>query len=355
VPPIFISFTICSDFLSQLLMQSLTRKKNFDWINVAKGIAIILVVYRHNLVGLERSGFEIPQIFRTANEIVYSFRMPLFFMISGLFIAKSIVKRQGWSFVTYKFNSIYYPYLIWGVIQIGLQVLLSEYTNSDRSLVDFTYLLISPRQVDQLWYLFALFNCSILFYFFHSVLKIKAVVHLVISILMFAFSTFLNDINLIHDLFYYYIFLTLGHHFKNLILDESYSKRQLFYMFLGITPIFWLSQWYWLNHPDLNLFLFGIIAVLGTIYVFVFSRLVENQHWLNFIKVAGRHSLQIYLMHVLVISSFRIIVTKFLGLEFPIVILFVGWVIGNLIPIVFYELTKHTFFIYLFQPKRNLR
>lgn len=333
-------------------MDSLVRKKNFEWINVAKGIAIILVVYRHNLVGLERSGFEIPEFFRMANEIVYSFRMPLFFIISGLFIAKSIEKRKNQSFIGYKFNSIYYPYLIWGTIQIGLQIVLSDYTNSDRTWIDFTYLFISPRQVDQLWYLFALFNCSVLFYFLYSVLKIGTFWHLALSLLMFAVSEFLNDINLVHDLFYYYIFLTLGHHFKSFILSEVPSKKQLLYLFFFITPVFWLSQWYWLHNPDINLFLFGLIAVIGTFYVFVFSKLVEESRWVNFIKIAGRHSLQIYLMHVLAISSFRIIVTKFLGLEFPLIILFLGWILGNLIPIVFYKATKHSFFIYLFQPKK---
>jgi fucose 4-O-acetylase-like acetyltransferase len=334
-------------------MHSLSRKRNYEWINIAKGIAIILVVYRHNLIGLERSGFEIPEIFRLANEIVYSFRMPLFFIISGLFISKSIEKRQETSFINYKFNSIYYPYLIWGIIQISLQIVLSNYTNSNRSWIDFAYLIISPRQVDQLWYLFALFNCSILFYFLHSYLRIQPIWHLIIAILMFGSSVFLTDFNLIHDLFYYYIFLTLGHQLRSLILGEGYSKKQLVFSVILITPLFWFSQWYWLNNPDLNLFLFGFIALLGTLYVFIIARVVEDLKWLNFIKIAGKYSLQIYLMHVLVISGFRIIVSKIFNLELPVIVLFIGWFLGNLIPILFYKWTQHTFLIYLFQPKKR--
>ena len=170
----------------------LSEKRNrLDWVDCAKGIAIILVVYRHILIGVSRSGLEVQSWLINANEIVYSFRMPLFFILSGLFIAKSIEKRNNARvFIRYKFDTIYYPYLVWGVIQISIQIFFSRYTNATRDLSDFLLLLVHPRAIDQLWYLYALFNTSILFYFLYSALKMPNRWLLIVSLGFYGISYF---------------------------------------------------------------------------------------------------------------------------------------------------------------------
>ena len=58
-----------------------------------RGIAIILIVYRHVLVGLQKGMIVVPEILVHANMIFYSFRMPLFFILSGIFISRSLAKK----------------------------------------------------------------------------------------------------------------------------------------------------------------------------------------------------------------------------------------------------------------------
>jgi fucose 4-O-acetylase-like acetyltransferase len=70
-----------------------TQARRLFWVDYAKGIAIILVVYRHILIGIERSGIEVSVWLRNANEMVYSFRMPLFFILSGIFISRTISRE----------------------------------------------------------------------------------------------------------------------------------------------------------------------------------------------------------------------------------------------------------------------
>ncbi|HEX2995384.1 MAG TPA: acyltransferase family protein, partial [Anaerolineales bacterium] len=51
-----------------------------DWVDYAKGIGIILVVYAHLLSSAYHAGLKIPQdFFAYSDSIVYSFHMPLFF------------------------------------------------------------------------------------------------------------------------------------------------------------------------------------------------------------------------------------------------------------------------------------
>jgi len=282
--------------------------------------------------------------------MVFSFRMPLFFVISGLFIGKSIQKREGKSFVGYKFNSIMYPYFIWGFIQISIQIVLSNYTNASRGLQDYLSLFISPRQIDQFWYLYALFNCSVLFYFIFRYLNPSNFIHVCLALVMFGLSYFIQEYDLFHDLLYYYLFLVLGHSFRNILLRTDFSLKQLFLIFLILTPFFWFSQWYWLNNMDINMYLFGMIAVLGTLYVFIAARLLVYVQFSKILIFVGQYSLQVYLLHVMALAAFRIFFLKILVLDFPVLILFTGWLAGVFIPIIFYLSVKKTFLNILFDP-----
>src|SRR5437868_12279972 len=98
------------------------RKKRLEWVDYLRGIAIVLVVYRHALLGIERSSIEVPQFLKDANMIFYSFRMPLFFILSGLFISRSLAKRPLNQLIGIKFEKLLYPYLVWTFLQVSLQI-----------------------------------------------------------------------------------------------------------------------------------------------------------------------------------------------------------------------------------------
>jgi fucose 4-O-acetylase-like acetyltransferase len=328
------------------------NKPRLDWVDYAKGIAIILVVYRHILIGIQRSGIEVSVWLRNANEIVYSFRMPLFFILSGVFIAKSIRKYPGMGFISLKSRTILYPYFVWGIIQISVQIILSSYTNAQRGWIDFTYLVLNPRAIDQLWYLLALFNCSILFYLLYSALNLNRIGIALVSIVLYGCSVFVEDYSLFHDLFYYFIFLVIGHLCYEWFLNETYNRYlKSPWVLLAMLPFFAGTQWYWLHHQDMNVFLFAIIALLGSFFVFSMAFILAERSWLTNFKVIGKHSLQIYLMHLLVVSFVRIVMTKFMHVQEAMPILLTGWVLGIYVPIVVYSILKKTPGIVLFEPR----
>ena len=329
---------------------TLQKKPRLEWVDYAKGLAIILVVYRHALYGVMFSGLEVDQWLLDANEIVYSFRMPLFFILSGLFAAKSIQKRNTLaSFGTYKFSTILYPYLIWGVIQIGLQIILSNYTNSSRTWFDFVLLLIQPRAIDQLWYLYALFNVSILFYLLYGTLRLSNIWMLGISILLFGLSTFVQAYSLIHDAIYFLIFFVIGHMTSNFFLSEKNATFfHSFKPFLISFPIFWATQYYWLHNREMNIYLFAVIALIGVFFIFALSFLLSKYQVLKVIRNVGRYSLHVYLMHVLIISATRIGLMKVFGVQSTELILIIAWILGTSIPVILFSQLKTTWFRYLF-------
>ena len=60
-----------------------------DWVDYAKGICIILVVMMHSTVGLENAAGAQGWMHHVV-EFAKPFRMPDFFLISGLFLARVI-------------------------------------------------------------------------------------------------------------------------------------------------------------------------------------------------------------------------------------------------------------------------
>ncbi|MDA9004038.1 acyltransferase family protein [bacterium] len=70
-----------------------------EWVDYCKAIGIILVVYGHVARGLFNAGIgsSIPW-YSLVDSIVYSFHMPLFFFLSGLFFYSSFSKKGGGAF-----------------------------------------------------------------------------------------------------------------------------------------------------------------------------------------------------------------------------------------------------------------
>jgi fucose 4-O-acetylase-like acetyltransferase len=130
-------------------------KSRFQWVDIAKGIGIILVVYGHVIRGLHSATIISEQTFYLSDTLVYSFHMPLFFVLSGLFFRKSMDKYNPKGFVIEKCKTLLYPYIIWSLLQTGIEIILSNFTNTKVELNSLFTCLIIPR--DQFWFLFALF------------------------------------------------------------------------------------------------------------------------------------------------------------------------------------------------------
>ncbi|MEC5044856.1 acyltransferase family protein, partial [Klebsiella pneumoniae] len=134
-------------------MQNANRN---EWVDYAKGFGIVLVVYGHISRGLYNSGIiSDTKWFHFIDSLIYSFHMPLFFFLSGLFLMKSFQGRGLSYFIFNKVDTILYPYLIWSIIQGLTEFLLSKYTNGNVRLSDVYGLLWHPRA--QFWFLYSLF------------------------------------------------------------------------------------------------------------------------------------------------------------------------------------------------------
>ena len=127
------------------------------WLDAAKGIGILLVVVGHALGGLIDSPLgEGLSVFRAAFFAIYSFHMPLFFMLSGVLVADRLTRDHG-GFARGLIFNIVWPYFLWSAIQFTIIYQLGALVNQPVERYWPTLLSLPWHSVSQFWFLQTLF------------------------------------------------------------------------------------------------------------------------------------------------------------------------------------------------------
>jgi fucose 4-O-acetylase-like acetyltransferase len=125
-------------------------------VDIVKGIAIILVAYGHTAQGMIHRGWWATPAAFFSEAFIYSFHMPAFFFIAGLFVIGSINKRGGGRFAREKLKTILYPYLLFVIISSALDPLVGRFKSGTTEFHWKTFLL-TLADGEANWFLFALF------------------------------------------------------------------------------------------------------------------------------------------------------------------------------------------------------
>jgi fucose 4-O-acetylase-like acetyltransferase len=361
-------------WLSKAFNTSILEKDRRVWVDYLRGIIIILVVYHHTFLGIGSSGISVSKTVIDVNMAAYSFRMPLFFIFSGIFTGLSLSSKSIRTILKSKFNLILYPYLVWSFLQITLKLIFSDYTNSDSTLAEYLYIFYQPKQLAQFWYLPALFNSTMIFVLIKSKFNIKPEYHLLLGIVFFLIAPFVSGISMISNWMRFYIFLVLGDNLSQFILKEEIkNKLQRIGYFLVAIPFFIAAQYYYFNYIGVrslendatsfalqtnfggyvfNELSFLLTSIIGCTTFIFFAFLLEKWNCFKWLRVIGFHSLYIYIMHVIIVAFMRMILTKFFGADNYIVILLTGIFFGVTIPVIFYNLIGKKYLWFLFSPKK---
>lgn len=144
------------------------------------------------------------------NVFLFGFRMPLFFIASGIFLSQSIEKKGLEGYQKSRFKTILYPMIVWGLIQMSLQILMSGQTNVKYNARDYISLIIDPRETGQFWYLNALFFVGGLYAILKVKLKISSVQQIMVGVIMYTTVALLRSeeiyLGFVMDILQYYLF-----------------------------------------------------------------------------------------------------------------------------------------------------
>lgn len=322
--------------------------KRIFWVDYAKAIGIFLVVFGHVLRGIYNSGILIDKsIFFIIDRIIYSFHMPLFFVLSGLFFYGSFIKRGAIGLIKSKVDSIVYPYVLWSIIQGVIVASLSKFTNGNATYYDILKILWLPQA--QFWFLYALFIMFLISSILCTIFPIKtATLFFITSIMIYIFSdSFLYSYIL--SLFYNYsVFFAFGCFLSFLPKKEIIGSNFLL-IFLSI--LFLILQYlfsYELTPSIICNRLYSLtIAFISILFIISLSRRLSKRHN-KYLLLLGKSSMAIYLMHIIISSGIRIALLKIFKIDNFVLHLILGISFGLFLPAIFDDYLKKKNFYYLF-------
>ena len=331
-----------------------------DWVDYGKGIGIILVVYGHLLSSGFHAGLKIPEhFFILSDSIVYSFHMPLFFFLSGLFVEGSFQKRGPKSYLLDKFSRIAYPYLIWSVLQVSVEVIFSSQTQKGATLADLLAVPYIPW--GQFWFVYALFLMHIVYtistYFGKYSLPLLFIMACILylnpshSALMGLFGFSMHFIFFVSGIIFRKYFVNIEK-----VNTSLWAVVALFIIFAGseyfifgnlVEPVRMPSGAQ--THP----FYFLYLATLGIIFCVCLSQYLSKKNGFQFLQVLGVYSFQIYLVHMLAGVGTRMILLHVLGIQNWVIHIIIGVGVALTAPIILQKISDRFRFPYLFEFKRN--
>lgn len=349
-------------------------EKRHGWIDYDRGISIILVTYRHCFESMEKAGLNLkahPWL-EYVNVFFFGFRMPLFFIASGIFFSESI-NRKGISGYTFnRIQSILYPMLLWGILQISLQIIFSGYTNSkgDINISSYWNLIVNPRATGQFWYLNALFFVGIIYAALSALLKFSSYQQLIIGLILYAFCGYIhaNDIQIgfLDDICKYYLFFSIGDNISRFMLSEQAAKIFTSYkLLLPLIAAFVTVQYFFTeinmkendnyfieNHQPL---FFLMVALIGCALSISVSFNLKKSGKLKFLRVFGYNSVHIYCMQIIVMAVARLAFVKLLHIQNVSLLALMIMTTGLIIPIIFYNICLQFNIWWLFTLKKPIR
>jgi fucose 4-O-acetylase-like acetyltransferase len=352
--------------LSATYAQLLDDKRQ-SWVDYDRGISIILVTYRHAYEMLMNAGLNFDRfpMIGYMNVFLFGFRMPLFFITSGIFLSSSLEKKGLKAYNFSRFQNILYPMFIWGILQISLQVAFSGYTNFSHQTLDFVWLIVDPRRTGQFWYLHTLFFVGMTYALLKIKLRFTTGMQMALGVLMYGCLSLIRQnglyLGFLMDVLQYYVFFALGDLVSNTIRKKE-NKRYFasFVLFFILLPIFLWVQYnfaavniqqgsnYYIEHKLPYFFL--VVALVGCALSINISFLLGKFNLLGHLRIIGFHSIHIYCMQIILMASTRTLLTR---TSAPVEWVFVLLIFAGLaLPILFHNLLMKMNCWWLFSPKK---
>jgi uncharacterized membrane protein YcfT len=275
-----------------------------DWVDYAKGICIVMVVMMHSVLGVEaaagQNGF-----MHIVVAFAKPFRMPDFFLISGLFLAV-VIDRDWRTYLDRKVVHFAYFYILWVTIQFGFKA-PSFAAETSWTHVGFLYLESFIEPFGTLWFIYLL---PVFFVVTKATRNMPPVaiwgMAALLEMVHIATGWTVIDEFCARFVYFYSGYWFAGHVFA--LSDRARARPALALAGLAAWALVngslvgsGLSEW-----PLISL----VLGLSGACAIVTIGTLLARAHWLNFLRFCGEHSIVIYLAFFLPMAATRTLLLR---------------------------------------------
>jgi uncharacterized membrane protein YcfT len=279
-----------------------------DWVDYAKGICIVMVVMMHSVLGVEAAAGE-TGFMHLLVAFAKPFRMPDFFLISGLFLTL-VIDRDWRSYLDRKVVHFAYFYLLWVTIQFGFKAPAFA-AETNWSHVGLMYLESFIEPFGTLWFIYLL-------PIFFVVTKLSRELpsptgpHVVLGVAaMLEMAHVVTGWTVVDEFCARFVYFHAGYLFADQVFalsDRARARPALALAALAVWALvngglvaIGVSEW-----PVVSL----ALGFAGAIAIVTTATLLARAHLLRGLRFCGEHSIVIYLAFFLPMASTRTLLFK---------------------------------------------
>ncbi len=287
-------------------MSAATAHDRVDWVDYSKGFCIVMVVMMHSTLGVEQAaGHE--GYMHALVAFAKPFRMPDFFMISGLFLGR-VIDRDWRTYLDRKVVHFAYFYALWVTIQLAFKAPLFAAEHGWAGVVGL-YLESFVEPFGTLWFIYLL----PIFFIVTKLARAYRVPPVLIWLAAAALeiAPIATGWTVIDEFAARFVYFYTGYLFAPRIFAlAALVQRQWLAGMAGL--LIWAAVnatlvhagWSELPFVSLGLGLVGAVAVVS------FSALLAKSELFQPLRYCGRNSIVIYLAFFLPMATTRAVLLK---------------------------------------------
>jgi uncharacterized membrane protein YcfT len=276
-----------------------------DWVDYAKGICIVMVVMMHSVLGVEAAAGQ-TGFMHVLVAFAKPFRMPDFFLISGLFLAV-VIDRDWRTYLDRKVMHFAYFYVLWVTIQFGFKA-PSFAAEQGWTHVGLLYLESFIEPFGTLWFIYLL----PVFFVVTKVLRRAPPLAIWFAAAALEMMHVATGRTVIEEFCARFVYFYSGYLFAAHVFALSDRARArpavalaglvLWALVNGGLVFSGFSEW-----PVISL----ALGLAGACAIVVIGTLLARMRWLEFLRYCGEHSIVIYLAFFLPMAATRTLLLKF--------------------------------------------
>ncbi|HWK86813.1 MAG TPA: acyltransferase family protein [Xanthobacteraceae bacterium] len=320
-----------------------------DWVDYAKGICIVMVVMMHSTLGVEKAAGETGWLHHFV-EFARPFRMPDFFLISGLFLSR-VIGREWRSFLDRRAVHFIYFYVLWVTIQFVFRAPGIAHDAGAAGVVrEYLFAFIEP--FGTLWFIYLL----PIFALTTRLTRFLPPAAVFIAAAVLESLKIDTGWTVIDEFASRYVYFFAGYWLASYVFvlaAKAQARPKL--ALLGLAA--WAAVNGLLVHggfamlPAVSL----VLGAAGALAIVSIAALLEKFHLLNALRFAGEHSIAVYLAFFLPMAATRTLLLKFGFIHDLGTVSLIVTAMGVVLPLLLYVLVRGTRLSFLFERPQAFR